>query len=94
MQVCATKSNIKVVWTKLLKCTKIEHVVTWKGNATYIHAICVIIFNTGGQFRIYIVTRSYSSRPFLCAFGSVRCTLYYTLVYVCSSCQEHVRTGD
>ena len=52
--------------------------------------VCVTILSTGGKFRsswcnFYVVTRSYSSRPFLCALAdtnSILSTSVWSLAYI------------
>ena len=63
-----------IVMAKLLNRTKNRKLVTCTLSKITFYiacAVCVIIFSTGGKFRpvffFYVVTRSYSSRPFLCA---------------------------
>jgi len=60
-----------------LNCTKNRTLVTCTlSNLNILHSLRSA-FSTGGKFRpvsiFYVVTRSYSSRPFLCALGLKYC---------------------
>jgi len=60
--------------------------------------VCVTIFSTGGKFRcfdFYVVTRSYSSHPFLCAldgiqWGSLQLHAVYKKPYLLKVTRESV----
>ena len=64
----------------------------------------VTIFSTGGKFRpafdFYVVTRSYSSRPFLCALAEVRnlcytsAKVFYRAANAVAHCELHHAHGD
>ena len=70
-----------ILWSKLLNCTEKRtpsHVLS--DNGLFLRQLHqhVTIFNTGGKFKFYVVTHSYSSRLFLCALGTTHAHAHLT----------------